>query len=111
MEATSGLQGGGIWTYILFNAGAGFILGFAVGYALKKLLKLMLLLLGLVTLLLLTLEYYGVIKVNYDKFVKLVQSAINATRGAASGIVSHALASLPFAGSFAVGLAIGFKLG
>ena len=111
MEATSGLQGGGVWTYILFNAGAGFILGFAVGYALKKLLKLVLLFLGLVTLLLLALEYYGIIQVNYGKFVELVQAALNATRGATSGIISHALASLPFAGSFAVGLAVGFKAG
>ncbi len=107
----AGLQGGGVWTYILFNAGAGFILGFAVGYALKKLLKLLLLFLGLVTLLLLALEYYGIIKVNYSRFVQLVQTAINATRGATGGIVSHALASLPFAGSFAVGLAVGFKAG
>lgn len=111
MEAAGGLQGGGIWTYILFNAGAGFILGFAVGYALKKLLKLVLLFLGLITLLLLALEYYGIIQVNYGKFVQLVQTALNATRSATSGIVSHALASLPFAGSFAVGLAVGFKAG
>ena len=103
--------GGGIWTYILFNAGAGFVLGFAVGYALKKLLKLVLLFLGLVTILLLGLEYYGIIQINYQKFLEVVQSALNATRGAASGIISHALASLPFAGSFAAGLAVGFKLG
>ncbi len=104
-------QNSDIWTFIAFNAGAGFILGFAVGYALKKLLKLLLLLLGLATILLLGLEYYGIIQINYDKFVAVVEKAINATRGTAGGVVSHAIASLPFAGSFAVGLAIGFKMG
>ncbi len=103
--------GGGIWTYIAFNAGAGFVLGFAVGYALKKVLKLLLLFLGLVTLLLLGLEYYGVIKVNYGKFVALVEQGLNMTRSTASGILSHALASLPFTGSFLAGLALGFKMG
>ncbi len=105
------IPSGDIWTFIAFNAGAGFVLGFAVGYALKKLLKLLLFLLGIVTLLILGLEYYGVIQVNYDKFIELVDKALNMTRGAASGIVSHALASLPFAGSFALGLALGFKMG
>ncbi len=111
MVETDVSLGNGVWSYILFNAGAGFILGFAVGYALKKLLKLVLLILGLVTLTLLALEYYGIISVNYNRFVELVDKAINATRSAASGILPHAIASFSFAGPFALGLAIGFKMG
>ena len=103
--------GGDIWTFIAFNAGAGFVLGFAVGYALKKLVKLALVLLGLLTIVLLALEYYGIIQVNYDKFVALVEQAMNMTRSAASSIASHAVASLPFAGSFLLGFALGFKMG
>ncbi len=103
--------GNSVWSYLLFNAGAGFILGFAVGYALKKLLKLVLLLLGLLTLALLALEYYGVISINYHRFVELINQAINATRTTVSGILPHAIASFSFAGPFALGLAIGFKVG
>ena len=96
---------------ILFQASGGLILGFATGYALKKALKLALLVLGVFTVGLLALEYYGVISVNYDKLALLVERALSGAQATAASLQSHIIANIPFASTFLAGLAMGFKYG
>jgi len=95
---------------IVFQLGAGGIFGFLVGYTIKKLLKLAALILGIFALILMYLEYSGLINVNYERLSQIVQGFLSS-----SGNVSHLLVTfvshLPFAGSFTVGAVLGLKKG
>jgi len=95
---------------IVYQVGVGGFLGFIVGYAIKKLTKLIAVLVGVFALLLLYLGYEGVISINYDKLVEVLERLI----GLASqtpAIIAPIIASLPFAGSFLIGIALGLKIG
>ncbi len=95
---------------MVYQLGAGGILGFFVGYSLKKIGKIIAVVVGLFTLVLLLLEYEGMINVNYDKLLQVVQSILG-TFGQSLGWVAPLIAHLPFAGSFLTCAAIGFKVG
>lgn len=107
VEVTSG----DIITALIFQAGGGLILGFAAGYALKKMVKILLLALGVFTLGLVVLAYYGIIAVNWDKLALLVERAVSGAQVTAYSIQSFLVASLPFAGAFTAGFILGFKYG
>ena len=89
--------------------GFGAIMGFAVGYAAKKIVKLLLIFLGLFFVALLYLSFQGFITINFQKF----QQAFEAFAGRVtdSPIPAFITAGIPFYGSFALGLALGFKKG
>jgi len=107
LEITSG----DVLTAILLQAGGGAILGFAAGYAVKKMVKIAVLALGILTVGLLALSYYGVISVNWDKLALLVERAVHGAQATAYSLQSFALASLPFAGAFTAGFLLGFLKG
>jgi uncharacterized membrane protein (Fun14 family) len=96
---------------ILFQASGGLILGFAVGYAAKKALKIALIVLGVFTAGLIFLEYQGIISVNYDKLALLVERLISGAQATAASLEAHILANVPFASTFLLGFAMGFKYG
>jgi uncharacterized membrane protein (Fun14 family) len=95
---------------IVYQIGAGGILGFIVGYAVKKLLKVLAVIIGLFALALIYLGYTGIINVNYDKLTVAIEGIIGKLNGA-SALISPIIASLPFAGTFIIGAVIGFKKG
>lgn len=95
---------------LIYQLGAGGILGFVVGYAVKKVLKILALIAGFFALVLIYLGYIGIIDVNYDKLIEMVEG-LTGNVGAASEWLSPVIASLPFAGSFVVGTALGLKKG
>ena len=95
---------------LVYQLGTGGVLGFVVGYAIKKMIKIVIVVMGAFAALLIYLEYKGIINVNYDKFASLVGSA-SGLSGKASQWLLPIVAHLPFAGSFAVGAALGFKMG
>lgn len=95
---------------LIYQLGAGGILGFVVGYAIKKVLKLLALIVGFFALILIYLGYVGIINVNYDKLTETVEGLIGNV-GGASEWLSPIIANLPFAGSFVVGAALGLKKG
>ena len=99
-----------ILSQMVYQLGAGGILGFIVGYAIKKVVKILIVVVGLFTLGLFLLEYEGIINVNYDKLLQVVEN-LTGTLGQTSGWINPILAHLPFAGSFAVGAAVGLKVG
>lgn len=95
---------------IIYQLGAGGILGFVAGYAIKKLLKILAVIAGLFALALIYLGYTGIISVNYDKLTEAIEGLMGGL-GTASQWVSPIVANLPFAGSFLVGAALGLKKG
>ena len=95
---------------IIYQLGAGGILGFVAGYAIKKLLKILAVIAGLFALALIYLGYTGIISVNYEKLTEAIEGLMG-DLGGASQWVSPIVANLPFAGSFLVGAALGLKKG
>jgi uncharacterized membrane protein (Fun14 family) len=95
---------------ILFQLGAGGILGFIVGYAIKKVSKILAVIAGLFALALLYLGYTGIISVDYTKLTELIEEFLKSL-GGASRLLSQITANLPFAGSFAVAAVLGLKKG
>ena len=95
---------------IVYQIGAGGILGFIVGYAVKKLLKVLAVIAGLFAIALIYLGYTGIINVDYDKLTVAIEGIIG-NLGGASEWIAPIVASLPFAGTFMVGAVIGLKKG
>lgn len=95
---------------IIFQLGLGGVGGFIVGYALKKISKLIMVLAGIFIIALIYLGVKGIISINYDALFTAIGELLGVA-GAASSWLVHAIALLPFAGSFIAGFVIGFKLG
>lgn len=95
---------------LVYQLGAGGILGFLAGYAIKKVVKIAAVIAGLFALALIYLGYTGVISVNYEKLTEATEGLIG-DLGGASQWVSPIIANLPFAGSFVAGAALGLKKG
>ncbi|MCK4433883.1 hypothetical protein KAU92_00215 [Candidatus Bathyarchaeota archaeon] len=93
--------------YQLAVGGAG---GFIAGYALKKISKLIAILIGFFFLILLYLGYSGIIGINYDKLPEAIRNSLG-LGGQALQWFTGIISLLPFAGSFALGFLLGFKLG
>ncbi len=77
----------------------------------KKLIKVLLVALGVFTLGLLILAYYGIIAVNWDKLALLVERTISGAQVTVYSLQSFIIASIPFAGAFTAGFILGFKYG
>ena len=99
-----------ILSSIGFQLGAGGIGGFIVGFALKKIGKIIAIIMGLFIAALIYLGYQGIINVNYQALFDAVAGAFGLA-GAAFSWLAGAISLLPFAGTFVLGLPLGFKLG
>lgn len=99
-----------ILTPILTQLGVGGVAGLAVGYALKKIGKIIAFLLGVAFIGLELLAYKGIININYTALEEWAKGVIGQV-GQAEGVMTVIIGNLPFAASFLVGLAIGFKMG
>ena len=99
-----------VLTPVVFQLGAGGITGFIVGYAFKKLLKLVAIIVGIFVAILIYLAYVGIIEVHFDKLADAIAGLLGKA-GQATGILVAIISFLPFAGSFGVGLLIGWKMG
>ncbi|MCE4604274.1 MAG: hypothetical protein F7B20_04830 [Aeropyrum sp.] len=108
---TQDITSGDVITAVVLQAGGGAVLGFAAGYAVKKAVKVLLIVLGAFMMGLLGLSYYGIITVNWGKLALYIERAISGSQAAAASLKSYVLASVPFAGSFMLGFALGFKYG
>ncbi len=93
-----------------YQLGLGGIGGFIVGYTLKKISKLIVFLIGLSIIALLYLSTQNIITINFKALWDAVAGLFGFAGGAFSWLVGL-ISLLPFAGSFAVGFLLGFKLG
>ncbi len=99
-----------IATPLVFQLGTGAVGGFVVGYAIKKVTKLIVILIGIFLLALIYLSSLGILEVNYGKLFVAVEGWLGGA-GQAVGWLTPIIAHLPFAGSFLVGVFLGFKMG
>ena len=97
-------------TPLVAQLGVGGIGGLCVGYALKKVAKVVAVIIGLFFLGLQYLAYKGIISINYIGLENWANGVLSGL-GAAEGVLTTIIANLPFAASFAVGLAMGLKMG
>jgi uncharacterized membrane protein (Fun14 family) len=84
--------------------------GFLIGYAIKKLVKLFLFFVGLFLLLLVSLEYTGVIKIYYDKLGEALINALTSLQGLLPQIMP-VLSGLFYSLSFGTGFLLGLMKG
>lgn len=92
------------------QVGFGAIVGFVIGYAAKKIVKLLVIFLGIFFVSLQYLAYQGYLTINYAKF----QEAFELWAGKmfqTPAIPAFVTSGIPFYGSFAAGLFLGFKKG
>ena len=99
-----------IVTPIVYQLGAGAVGGFIVGYAIKKVTKIVAVIIGLFILALIVLGAYGVLTVDFGKLFNTVKGLFGQS-GEALGWLTAIIAHLPLAGSFLVGLFLGWKIG
>lgn len=96
---------------LVLQLGAGGVIGFLAGYAIKKLAKLIAVGLGLLILLLMVLNYYGVVEVRWTQLVGIGEEALKWISQHYTTLASFAAQNMPFAGGFAAGLVLGLKAG
>ncbi len=99
-----------IFPQLGFQVGIGAVGGFIVGYAVKKLSKLVAVVIGLFLIALIYLGTQGIININYGALWNAVGKALGLANSGFSWLVGI-ISLLPFAGTFAVGFLLGFKLG
>ena len=101
------------YTPLVFQLGAGGLIGFMVGYAVKKLIKLLLVVGGLLMLLALYASHEGYISVDWKRIgVKVEELLAKYVGGGAAISLAETFArNLPFAGAFLAGLIAGLKAG
>jgi len=99
-----------VLTPIVYQLGLGAVGGFIVGYALKKMTKIVFVILGLFILALVYLSYKGIIIINFEALESAISGALG-WAGQAGDWIIPIISHLPFAGSFGLGLFLGFKMG
>jgi uncharacterized membrane protein (Fun14 family) len=95
---------------LVYQLGIGGVGGFIIGFVIRKISKLIILLIGLFLIALVYLGAKGIINISYDALWKALEGTLGLAGQAASWLVGL-VSILPFAGSFAVGFLLGFKLG
>ncbi|MFN7065588.1 MAG: FUN14 domain-containing protein [Aquificaceae bacterium] len=93
------------WEGLLLDMGYAGFAGFVVGFAVRRVLNLFLLLLGLYLLSLMWLTSKGIIQVEWGQIFVLFKGMFESFAAFAQCLIRK----LAFAGSFAVGFAVGFK--
>ncbi len=93
------------WGDMLLDMGYAGFAGFVVGFAIKRVLNLFLLLLGLYILSLMWLASKGIIEVHWGQLFVFFKGMFEGFTEFVQGLIRK----LAFAGSFAVGFAIGMK--
>lgn len=96
---------------LVLQLGAGGAIGFLAGYAIKKLARLVAVGLGLLILLLMVLNYYGIVEVRWTQLIGVGEEALQWLSQHYTTLASFAVQNMPFAGSFAAGLVLGLKAG
>lgn len=102
------------WSILGQQIGLGVLLGLAVGYLAKKALKVLLVLTGVLLIILITLQNFDLIQINWANIEALYNSTVQ-HQGGIIGILrdwaEEMQKNLPVAGSFLIGFLVGLKLG
>ncbi len=93
----------------VFRFGFSFVVGFAIAYAARTFLRISLVAAGVFLLLLLGLEYAGIISVNWDTMQDHYRSLLASTRESLESFRTFITGRLPSAGAALAGLVVGFR--
>ncbi len=93
------------------EAGVPFILGLLIGYTVKKFIKVALTVAGLFTLLLLYLDWKGLVTVHWGKFSSALLNLSREGFERGEALIHFLVSSLMPTSSFALGLYLGLKKG
>lgn len=102
------------WPLIGKQVGLGALLGFAVGFAAKKALKVALVVAGILFLVLVALQHYEFISINWTRIEAAYSQAVSPPGGLDAvirGWIDSLAAVIPGAGGFAVGFWWGMRKG
>lgn len=102
-------QGSSEWSGPVFRLGFSFFVGFCIAYALRSFLKLALVAIGLGLLMLLGLQYWGVIDVDFTALQQHYQTVAAWIARQTASLRGFITGYLPSSASGALGLAAGFK--
>lgn len=102
------------WSIFGQQVGLGVLLGLAVGYVVKKAFKAILIIAGVLVIVLITLQNFDLIQINWTTIEALYDSAVQ-HQGGFFGIArdwaEELKGHIPVAGSFMVGFLVGLKIG
>ncbi len=93
----------------VFRLGFSFVVGFAIAYAARTFLRISLVAAGVFLLMLLGLEYAGIISVNWDTMQDHYQSLLASARESLGSFRTFITGRLPSAGAALAGLVVGFR--
>lgn len=102
------------WPLFGKQAGIGFVLGFAVGFAAKKVLKVAFIAVGVLLVILVTLQHYDMVSIHWSHIEAVYNDAVNPPGGlnaTVKGWVDSLAAIVPGAGGFAFGFLWGMRRG
>ncbi len=96
---------------LLQELGIPFILGVLIGYALKKFLKVTLMIAGLFLLLLLYLDWKGLVTVHWENFLSAILDLGREGIERGEAFIRFLTSSVMPTGAFVLGLYLGLKKG
>lgn len=102
------------WPLIGMELGLGGIIGFAIGYFFKKSLKISLFTLGFVTFILVLLNQFQFVNIQWEIIEATYSSAVEGTGGSREileGISQWLMDRIPLGGGLLVGFFAGLKMG
>ena len=99
----------GNWVALAAYMGFSFFVGFAIGFAVKTFLKIAFFLAGTILLILFTLQYNGMIEVNWAGFEVAYNGIIAWVTPHLGGLKSFATANLSSASMASLGLFLGLR--
>ena len=89
----------------------GFIGGFLAGYAAKKIAKVVAFIIGTFILILMGLNYLGVIAVRWERLIGLGEEALTWIEAHATSAAAFTVMNLPAIATFVAGFVLGFRKG
>jgi uncharacterized membrane protein (Fun14 family) len=98
-----------VWSPVMVRLGFGFIAGFCIAYLLRAFVRVAALALGLAVLLVLGLQYAGLVQVDWAAIDGHYQASAQWLTGQFAGFRQFVTGQLPSAATGAAGLAIGLK--
>jgi len=97
------------WSPTIFRLGFGFVVGFAIAYALRAFLRLAILILGVILIGLFSLQYFGVVSVDWNAMSGGYDTVMDWLHVQFASMKSFVQGALPSTASAAAGFFFGFR--
>jgi uncharacterized membrane protein (Fun14 family) len=98
-----------LWPGALFRLGFSFFAGFCIGFAARTFLRISLVAIGLVLIVVMGLQYAGLLSVEWDAMARVFDNFVDWLRGNIAGFRGFITGALPYAASALGGLWMGWR--